>query len=343
MWNGVYCMDWAWQGYVEPLNNYFSKAELDKWYSIPLTSSEGNAYRVGWYSFAFGWVYNKKMLLDAGVSPSVIPPQKWSDWLAVCEKVKAAGFIPISLGAKDKLLGDWMQAMFLYQQFDKYADVVKLSTGGMRWDDPKYYQHWVRVKELWDKGYINKDVNSLDLYQGQEMVTKGKAAFTIAVGSIVPSIEKELGEGNVGYMKTPAYGSGKLASVSNMDVQGIGISSKSKNKQLAADFIRLMHRPERMSLLYTKLGGFPADKGFNASQIKGEVNKKMWDMIQNGIVYMSDVIPYAITDGAANSGIQKLFAGEWQPKDLGVEGQRLLEEWKGQNPDMVKKYLKWLE
>jgi multiple sugar transport system substrate-binding protein len=128
-----------------------------------------------------------------------------------------------------------------------------------------------------------------------------------------------------------------------MDVQGIGISSKSKNKQLAADFIRLMHRPERMSLLYTKLGGFPADKGFNASQIKGEVNKKMWDMIQNGIVYMSDVIPYAITDGAANSGIQKLFAGEWQPKDLGVEGQRLLEEWKGQNPDMVKKYLKWLE
>jgi len=343
MWNGVYCMDWAWQGYVEPLNSYFSKQELDRMFSIPLTSFEGKAYRAGWYAFAFGWAYNKKILKEAGVSPSMIPPKTFDDWQKACEKVKAAGYVPIALGSKDKLLGDWMQAIFLYQQLDNYTDVVKLSTGGMRWDDPASYQHWVKIKQLWDKGYINADVNSLDLYQAQDMVPKGKAAFTIAVGSIIPNMEKELGAGNVGYMPTPVWGKGKLAGVPNMDIQGIGISSGSKNKQLAADFIRTMHRKDRMSLLYTKLGGFPATKDFDASQIKGDVNKVMWNMIQSGIVYISDVIPYAITDGAANSGIQKLFAGEWQPKDLGNEAQRLLEEWKGQNPDMVQKYLKWLQ
>ncbi len=62
-----------------------------------------------------------------------------------------------------------------------------------------------------------------------------------------------------------------------------------------------------------------------------------------GIVYISDVIPYAVTDGAGNSGVQRLFAGEWQPKDQGVEAQRLLEEWKSQNPDLVQKYLKWMK
>ncbi len=342
MWNGVYTMEWAWLGYVEPLNKYFSRQELDRMFSLPLTSFEGNDYRVGWYAFAFGWVYNKKILKQAGVAESMIPPRTFDDWVKVCQKVKAAGYIPIALGAKDKLLGDWMQAIFLYQQLDSYADVLKLITGELRWDNPKYYQHWARVKTLFDQGLINRDVNSLDLYQAQDFVKTGKAAFTIAVGSIVPSIEKELGVGNVGYMATPVYGAGKLAKTPTMDVQGIGISSQSRNKQLAADFIRTMHRKERMTALYTRLGGFPADKGFDASQIKGELNKVMWNMIQNGIVYTSNVIPYAITDGAANSGIQQLFAGTWQPKDQGAEAQRLLEEWKGQNPDMAEKYTKWM-
>ncbi len=342
-WNGVYCMDWAWLGYLEPLNKYFSKQELDRMYSIPLTSFEGNAYRVGWYAFSFGWAYNKKILKEAGVSASMIPPKTFDDWLKASEKVKAAGYIPISLGSKDKLLGDWLQAFFLYQQLDSYSDVVKLCTGELRWDDPKYYQHWAQVKTLFDKGYINADVNSLDLYQGQDMFKNAKSAFTPAVGSIMPAIEKELGVGNVGHMSTPVWGSGKLAKVPAMDVQGIGISSQSKLKKEAAEFIRTMHRKDRMMLLYTQLGGFPATKDFDARQIKGDLNKEMWNMIQKGLVYISDVIPYAVTDGAANSGVQQLFAGKWQPKDQGVEAQRLLEEWKGQNPDLVQKYLKWMK
>ena len=173
-WNGVYTMEWAWQGYLEPLDNWFSKQELDRMYSLPLTSYDGKSYRVGWYAFAFGWAYNRKMLKDSGVPDSMNPPKTFDDWLKVCEKVKAAGFTPIALGSKDKLLGDWMQAIFLYQQLDSYADVLKLCTGGLRWDDPKYYAHWERVKTLFDKGYINKDVNSLDLYQAQDMLRTEK-------------------------------------------------------------------------------------------------------------------------------------------------------------------------
>ena len=339
MWNGVYCMDWAWQGHVEPLNEYFTDEELETMYSLPLTSYEGKAYRVGWYSFAFGWAYNKSVLKECGVESE---PKTWDEWLNACEKIKAKGYIPISLGSKDKLVGDWLQAVFGYQQLDTYADVLRLSTGELRWDNPKYYEHWVRIKELWDKGYINSDVNSLDLYQGQEMLSSGKSAFTLAVGSIIPTIEKAIGVGNVGYMTTPAFGVGKLAGTPTMDVQGIGIASGSANKELAAEFLRLMHRKDRLDAIY-KLGGFPADKSFDASQVEGDVYKTMWDMIQNGIVYMSDVVPYAVTDGAANSGCQQLFAGQATPEDLGKEAQRLLEEWASQNPDMLENYVNWMK
>ena len=159
----------------------------------------------------------------------------------------------------------------------------------------------------------------------------------------MPAIEKDLGVGNVGLHEHAGYGTGKLAKVPCLDVQGIAISSQSKNKKLAADFIRTMHRKDRMRKLYTDLGGFPATKDFDASLIKGDMNKSMWGMIQNGIIYLSDVVPYAVTDGAANSGIQQLFAGPGSPRPSGAEAQRLLEEWKGQNPDMVQKYAKWMQ
>jgi multiple sugar transport system substrate-binding protein len=143
-------------------------------------------------------------------------------------------------------------------------------------------------------------------------------------------------------MATPAFGVGKLAGTPTMDVQGIGIASGSANKELAAEFLRLMHRKDRLDAIY-KLGGFPADKSFDASQVEGDVYKTMWDMIQNGIVYMSDVVPYAVTDGAANSGCQQLFAGQATPEDLGKEAQRLLEEWASQNPDMLENYVNWMK
>ena len=339
-WNGVYCMEFAWLGYIEPLNAYFTEAELEQMYSLPTTNYQGDDYRLGWYSFAFGWAYNKKILEEAGVSKA---PETWDEWLDACQKVKDAGYIPISLGSKDKLVGDWLQAIFMYQQLDDYSDVVKLCTGELNWDKPRYYEHWVKIKELWDKGYINDDVNSLDLYQGQEMLTNGEAAFTIAVGSIIPSIEEALGVGNVGYMNTPVFGIGDLAGTACMDVQGIGISSGSEHKELSAEFIRLMHRQDRVDAIYTELGGFPADKKFDSSMIEGDVYLQMWDMINNGIVYASDVIPYAVTDGAANSGCQQLFAGEATPEDLGKEAQRLIEEWKEQFPDILDNYLNWMK
>jgi raffinose/stachyose/melibiose transport system substrate-binding protein len=283
------------------------------------------------------------MLREAGVAESMIPPKTWDEWLTVCDKVKKAGHVPIAMGSKDKLLGDWLQAILLYQQLDSYSDVVRLCTGQLRWDDPRYYEHWNRLKQLWDLGYINKDVNSLDLYQGQEMLSKGDAAFTIAVGSIIPAIQEALGAENVGYMRTPTYGIGKLKDRYVIDIQGIGMAKKVDNQKLAAEFLKLMHRPDRVTAMYSELRAFPADKGFDPSVIKDPIDKEMWSWFKDGIIYLGDVVPYAVTDGAANSGCQQLFAGTATPADLGKEAQRLIEEWRAQSPDMLDNYLRWMK
>jgi ABC-type glycerol-3-phosphate transport system substrate-binding protein len=202
-WNGIYAMEWVWLGHVEPLDNLIPKNELKSMVATPLSSFEGKQYRAGWYLFGHGWVYNKDLFKRAGVPDRLSPPETWDEWLQVCQMLKDAGITPISLGAKDQLLGDWLISLFMVQQLDSPSDPLKLCIGDLRWDDPRYYEHWVRIKELWDEGYINDDVNSLDLYQGQDLFTKGEAAMTIAVGTIIPAMQKTLGTENIAQESSP--------------------------------------------------------------------------------------------------------------------------------------------
>jgi ABC-type glycerol-3-phosphate transport system substrate-binding protein len=343
MWDGIYCMEWAWLDHVEPLNDYFTAKELDEWYSIPLTQFKGKHYRLGWYMYPLAWGINKKILRDSGVPESMMAPKTWDEWIQVLQKVKDAGYIPISMGAKDKLVGDWLQALFMHQQFDEYSDAIKLSVGELRWDQPRYYEHWVRIKELWDKGFINNDVNSLDQYQGWDRLLNGESAFCMVSQTFIKQLQEALGPDNVDFMDTPMYGVGKLKTKGVIDVQGIGVASGSKHKEIAAEFIRTMHKQERMGAIYTELGGFPADKNFDADLIDDPLFKKMWAMMDNGVIWINDVVPYMITDGAANSGVQRLFADDATPAELGKEAQRLAEEWRAQFPDMVDKYQDWLK
>ncbi|MCK5570364.1 MAG: extracellular solute-binding protein [Spirochaetes bacterium] len=341
-WNGIYVMEWVWLGHVEPLGNLIPGSELKHMVATPLSSFKGDQYRAGWYLFGHGWVYNKALFDKAGVPQRLYPPETWDEWLEVCQLLKDAGITPISMGAKDQLIGDWLISLFMVQQLDSPRDPIKLCIGDLRWDDPRYYEHWARIKELWDKGYINDDVLSLDLYQGQDLFTKGEAAMTIAVGTIIPAMEKVLGAENMGVMKTPTFGVGKLAEKDVTYIQGTIISSQSKNKELAAEFIQLMHDEDRYNALWDDLGAIPADDRFDPKKIDDPLIRETWSWFENTTIYVGDTIPWAILGEAAYTGVQELFSGALSPKELGEKAQRLAEQWKEQSPDMYQNYLDWL-
>ncbi|UCB45821.1 MAG: carbohydrate ABC transporter substrate-binding protein [Spirochaetota bacterium] len=342
-WNGIYVMEWAWLGYVEPLDEWIPKNELKHMIATPLSNFKGKQYRAGWYLFGHGWLYNKSLYQKAGVPESLTPPKTWDEWLEVCQILKDAGITPISLGTQDQLVGDWLISLFLIQQLDSIRDPIKLCVGELRWDDPRYYEYWVRIKELWDKGYINDDVSSLELYQAQDLFTKGDAAMTIAVGTIIPAMEKALGRENIGVMKTPTFGVGKLAEKDISYTQGVIISPGSKHKDLAAEFIRLMHREDRYNALWDDLGAIPADDRFNPNKIDDPLIRETWNWVENSTIYVGDTIPWAILGEAAYVGCQELFAGMKSPRELGEKAQRLAEQWREQNPDMLQNYFDWLE
>ncbi|WP_165403494.1 MULTISPECIES: ABC transporter substrate-binding protein [unclassified Duganella] len=64
--------------------------------AIESTRIDGDLYGFPLYYYAWGFIYRKSLFERVGVRP----PATWSEFLQVCEQLKAAGVTPLGLGAK---------------------------------------------------------------------------------------------------------------------------------------------------------------------------------------------------------------------------------------------------
>src|SRR5262249_15740504 len=169
---------------------------------------------------------------------------------------------------------------------------------------------WTRLQELRDHKCWNKDINSVQLYQGQAEWAAGKAAMTITAGSDVKKFVTQVGVSKVGVMAMPKSGNGPYAGRLGSTSQTIGITEWTKYPEVDADFIMFMHTPERMSAFFKATGAFPADDRFNTSLIKLPQQKVLFNLVKHGAPYLENFIPTEF-DTKANFGeAQLLLAGK---------------------------------
>jgi raffinose/stachyose/melibiose transport system substrate-binding protein len=187
LWNGIYHMESVWQGYLEPLNGLIPEDLLKSSNATTLSIFEGKQYRLGWYAVPLLWVYNKQMFDQVGLDADA-PPQTWDDFLAACDRLKGEGITPVTGGLKDGPWGEWWMGQGLSQNLQSPADAISLFIGDLNWTDPQYYEQWSRLEEVWKAGYINKDINSIDLYPGIDLFGAGKGAMTLIAGPLVPDM-----------------------------------------------------------------------------------------------------------------------------------------------------------
>jgi raffinose/stachyose/melibiose transport system substrate-binding protein len=343
-WNGMNHMENVWRGYIEPLNKWLTAEELKYMDATELSVYDGKQYRAGWYVVPFAMKYNKKLFAKAGIAN---PPEiwKWDDYFAACQKLKQAGIQPLSYGWKDGWQGEWYTAFTIFQQYDSLQEVAKLITGQAKWADPQNYELWSRLEKLIKAGFINDDANSLTHYQGVQLFYSGEreVAMTNTVGSLMVEAEKTLGPNTVGLFKFPVYREKKYSKKAVEDIQGIGISSLSKHKKEAADFIRFMHTPERMDDMFAKSGVFPADTRWQGEKLIKEANLKLlWKWFKEGPApYIPNMLPWAFDEGVEFTGPQFLTAGSHTAPDVGKLGDEVLARWREESPELYDGFKKW--
>lgn len=201
-------------------------------------SYEGKVYGITTGNSTSGIVYNKKAFADAGITEI---PKTWDEFLAACEKLKQKGIVPLASNFKDKWpLNNWVYD--LPRLIENNADFpnAKLNTDTPFTMDNGYGKAFSLIRELNEKGYLEKDINSTNWEQSKKDVASGKFAMYF-LGNWV--INQVVGAGttsdNVGFFPLPYDNSGKLRAALSPDFF-YAVSKNSKNVDAAKAFVKWM-------------------------------------------------------------------------------------------------------
>ena len=342
LFNGIYHMENVWHGYLAPLNGLVSDSVLQNSGATQLSVFQGKQYRVGFYTVGFGLEYNKDLYDKAGLNADS-PPKTFDELLNACDKLKSKGIQPIGGGVKDGFFGEWYLINTLTQNLDTPADALNLFIGNLDWKDPRYHEHWVKLEVLKKNGYINDDINSLQLYQGIQLYDTGKAAMCLNTTPAIPNSQKQLGADKVGYIVFPTFGTGQMAGKPVTDTQGFGIPTKGNDHEQAARFLEFMHSPEQVKAMWTISQQIPANTSFDGSIIDDpllQTIQKNW-VVGDHNVYIADLMPTKFWTDAMFVISQKILAGDMTGEQSGDLADQVTQTWKKQNPSEVDKYKQW--
>jgi len=305
-WGGIWSLDDAWAGNTKAISDYIPQSEYKHYLNAKEDTFDGKVWTAPWYvQPSFPVLYRKDVLAKAGVAV----PTNWSQLLKACDALNAKGITPLAGGIKDGWFGGWLYSIIGAQGISSISEVLDATTGKASFADPKQAAWWSRLQELVQHKCWNNDINSLELYQGQQQWADGKAAMTVVAGSDVKKWVKQVGVARVGAMPMPKWGNGPYAGKLGSTSQTVGITAWTKYPQEAANFIMFMHTPERMASWFKTTGAFPADDRFNTKLITLPQQKVLFGLVSKGSPYLENFIPPELDAKAMFAQSQLLLGG----------------------------------
>lgn len=343
MWGGTQAMEDVWKGNVAPLSDYISEEELSviPKSSLAETNWNGKQWGIPAYGFTYGIAYDKEAMEKAGVDPEN-PFTTWEQFMDCCEKLKSAGITPLGMGLKDGFLPAWIGIFLGQQNLDSVNEMIDLMSGEKSFTDAKYSEWLEKIVELKDAGYINDDILSLDLYQGQQLIESGRAAMTLHTQAYAVSLEKSLGAEKIGFAKAPVYGTGKLAASVATPSQVYVIPKSAVNKEEAADFLLFLQEEENVKCLYEMANVMMPNTNFKEEWVTSEIDKNVlqWQKEDTNFCYQLYFAPMFESDGLVPT-VQKMFSEDLPYIDAAKELDAALDKCIEQNPEVHEAFLDW--
>ena len=284
---------------------------------------DGKNYGVPWDMGAVTFWYNKDLFAQAGIDT---PPTTWTEFLADCEALKAAGITPISVGEGDKWPGMHIWAYLVLriggpEAFAAAADMTDARTGSF--EDEAFVQAGYELKKLVDGGYFQEGFLGATHDEMNATFGNGLAAMELG-GQWSPSVQAAnsadlAGVANMGMFNFPAVegGAGQMTDIVG---GGNGFAIGKDAEPEAIDFVKYLTSVENQTVVAASNTGIPVAKGAEV----GLVDPNMV-MVSQAVanstyyqLYFDQVLPSAM-GGIINDAVQKLFAGTATPEEVCAE------------------------
>lgn len=264
---GYRMQQFAEKGLLLPIGDVFPDSEFPKAFKNA-SSYNGKVYFMpqSWYWWAV--YYNKDVFKKVGVSV----PKTWEEFLVVCEKLKAAGIAPISIGAKDTwTAGGWFDYMNSAVNGGEFHQ--KLTAGEVSYTDPKVQKTFSFIAELSKKGYFIKNAASYSWQEATKPLFAGKAGMYL-MGQFLHDVAPEDKKASIDFFKFPIVGDVTEYSV-DTPTDGYMVPANAKNVKNAKKFMAFLATKEVQEKFCTPLGRLAANKNVPAPNAQAEKGLKM--------------------------------------------------------------------
>ena len=202
-------------------------------------------------SVIHGFFYNKKIFKESGLNP----PKTADEFLKVSEAIKKNGkYIPIALGTAEQWESNQIVFTNMGAPYWKGETGRKaLISGKAKFTDPPFIAAWNAMSK-WAP-YLSKGASAQTYADSQNLFAMGKAAI-YPTGSWDIAYFNSNANFEFGAFPPPVPKAGDKCEISDHTDIGMGVNSKSKNKEDAYKFLFWLASQEFADLYTNKVTGF---------------------------------------------------------------------------------------
>lgn len=210
----------------------------DRIYFKDYKSYENKVYGISVGATTTGILYNKKAFVDAGITAV---PQTLDEFYAAADKLKAAGKVALASNFKDQwTLYPWSSEIPTAIAGDANLNNKRLESDAPYQLDNPYGQSMGIIRNMYEKGYLEPDINSTNWEQSKKDIASGKFAMYVIGNWAIPQvIESGTDSSNIGYFPFPYDNSGKH-NVTLAPDWAYGVNKNSEHPATAKAFVKWM-------------------------------------------------------------------------------------------------------
>jgi len=206
---------------------------------LTLSTYDGKNYGIPWQLAGVGIFYNKAIFADVGID---LPETIWDLFEAV-PVLKSAGYIPFTLGNKDR----WPGAFYLIYLVDRLGgkEIFNRATAGdpdVGFDHPVFVLASTLIAELVKAGAFNEGFNDIGYSDSRASFNAGISAMQLMGGWVVRYLNEEAPElvPDVGFVPFPAVGLGNPTGLVGGTNPTYSISSKAVERGVFDEAVELL-------------------------------------------------------------------------------------------------------
>jgi len=285
---------------------------------LALGQYQGKQYMLPYFFSISGWWYDKKLFAKHGWKP----PRTWSELLALCPKIKAAGIAPITYQGKypyyaiGGFLIPWAISHGGIEVFDNCQNLVPGA-----WKSPSMLQAARMIRQLMDLGYFQKGANGMSHTEAQMEFVTGRAAM-IPCGTWLHSEMREQlpppDKFEMEFFLPPVldHGKGDPTAVA-IGIEPWVIPTEGKNRELAVSFFKYLTSLKKAKQFVEEKGTLMSIKGSDQAKMPPYLKTPAAAFRAARVAYSSEYAQWYPALGKASQDAMAAFmTGEITPEQF---------------------------